>query len=640
MKNKICRVLLSSIILLLTVGVALLLFRFAWPMEDRVYNLSASVAEGQDEAEDKGWEVFTQEGSTKTILTPNGIGGFSGLSYPGQTFYFSRVIDEELESATLRLEMANRTVAVYLDSELLYTDCPEQDGDIGSLTLPMLEYDRTEAVLVTLPTDYTGKILTIAQSTDPGGRELQGAQDTVWPCDITLYCGYAYESGLIAESFRAAIPASLLFAVGCAVLTAFCLLLWRGKMDWSLLCIALTIFLYAVWAVYSTPYAGRYYSVSGIDTASLCQRYALLTLLVFFTLRGRQYRSCLWILTGLQGLWCILATLPAFINVLHTNSFYQNLLSYHSELEGVLGMLAAVVLGMVFWRKESLFYRIFAPLTLAGIVAYLIWVCLSPLAAPAWWKDWIAQLQVAFQMFLFGHFRWLLMNLTVCTAAAGVLAEFLLQEARRRTEARLLSDRIELAQINYENLRTHNEEIMMLRHDMKNHLNTLRGISDPEQAAIYLDELIGQNEKIRPVIQSGNEMLDILLNGKLAPAAASGMKIEIIRMQAPKTLPLSDTEISSLILNILDNSVKAASAVEHPVIWLDLHCKSDFFVFTCENTTIQKQSEEETAPPFGHGLGLKIIRQLIDRYEGLITTEQMADSYKLTIAIPISQDSR
>ena len=97
------------------------------PMEDRVYDLSLTW-EGEALPEDwvydqKGWTVFIQEGETVTELTPDGFGDFFGPVEPGQTFYFSRVMAEELDVPTLRLGRANRTFAVFLDGDLLYTDC-------------------------------------------------------------------------------------------------------------------------------------------------------------------------------------------------------------------------------------------------------------------------------------------------------------------------------------------------------------------------------------------------------------------------------------------------------------------------------------------------------------------------------------
>ena len=223
---------LGAAILTLTLCLmfGVLLLNCMKPMEDRAYDLSLMSWEGEGVPEgwvydQKGWTVFTQEGDAVTELDPDGFGGFDRLGELGQTFYFSRVLSEDADSPTLRLDATISSVAVFLDGALLYTDCPELNNHIGDLRLPMLEWYREEPVLVTLPQNYQGKILTIAQSTDPSGGELAEPSTTVWPCAVTLYCGYAYESALVAESFQTAVPAALAFAAGMLLLALF---LWQA----------------------------------------------------------------------------------------------------------------------------------------------------------------------------------------------------------------------------------------------------------------------------------------------------------------------------------------------------------------------------------------------------------------------------
>ena len=51
---------------------------------------------------------------------------------------------EDLGSPTLRLGSIDLefTFAVFLDDQLIYTDCPELDNRIGYLNLPMREWAR------------------------------------------------------------------------------------------------------------------------------------------------------------------------------------------------------------------------------------------------------------------------------------------------------------------------------------------------------------------------------------------------------------------------------------------------------------------------------------------------------------------
>lgn len=222
-------------------------------------------------------------------------------------------------------------------------------------------------------------------------------------------------------------------------------------------------------------------------------------------------------------------------------------------------------------------------------------------------------------------------------AVATVLAEMVRREIARQTEARLLAQQSKLAQSSYEAMRQQNEQVMMLRHDMMKHFHLLRQTTADEKTAAYLDELIGENEKIHPVVQSGNEMLDIILNGKLGQADAAGIAVEIARMDAPEKLPLSDAELCSLMMNLLDNALEAASAdgVKRRYIKLDMHIRNRYFVFICENGATLDWINKETAP--GRGLGLKAVQRIVERYGNLSDTEYGDDYYKMTVLLALGQ---
>lgn len=608
---------LGMVILALTlcaVSAALLLSRMR-PAEDRVYDLSlgwTTEAMPEDWVYDqKGWTVFIREGDTVTELEPNGFGGFDRLDEPGQTFYFSRVLSEEVDSPTLRLNTANCSVAVFLDGAPLYTDCPEQDNRIGYLRLPMLEWDREEPVVVTLPQNYQGKTLTVAQSSDPSGGELQEPSAAVWPCAVTLYCGNAYDSALAAESFRTAVPATLAFAAGVLLLALFAVQTFRGAPDLGVLCGALTAFFWMAGRL-SPAFLLCLGSVS-ID-AALGRDLSLALLLVFLASRltGRR-RKAVGLLAGAQG-----AAVAAHVAMQITQR-----LTIAAALAlpavGLAGLTAALAGGVLEW-KQNWFYRCFCPLTAAGAIAWAVF---------GRWQFSGNALGIP------GLLLYPLAEIMTAAALVTALAEAVRRETARRTEARLLAQRFELAQNSYEALRRQNEQVMMLRHDMMKHFRVLRQTVTDEKSAAYLDELIGENEKIRPVVQSGNEMLDVILNGKLSAAADAGIAVEIARMNAPDKLPLTDAELCSLVMNLLDNAVEGASApgVERPYIKLDFCVKEHFFAISCKNSTTMEHIQKETAP--GRGLGLKIIKQIVARYDDLLETEYGTDYYCVKMAIPL-----
>lgn len=611
---------LGAAILTLTLCIAFgaLLLACMRPMEDRAYDLSLgwkTEAMPEDWVYDqKGWTVFLQEGEAVTQLVPDGLGGFDHLNEPGQTFYFSRVLSEEVDSPTLRLNTANCSVAVFLDGALLYTDCPEQDNRIGYLRLPMLERDREEPVVVTLPQNYQGKTLTVAQSTDPSGGETQEPSAAVWPCSLTLYCGSAYDSALAAESFRTAVPATLAFAAGVLLLALFAVQTFRGAPDLGVLCGALTAFFWMAGRLSPEFLLHTRLGSVSID-AALGRDLSLGLLLVFLASRlTRWRRRAVGLLAGAQGV-----AVAAHV-VMQATQRLTITAALALPAVGLAGLTAALACGVLEW-KQNWFYRRFCPLTAAGAIAWAVF---------GRWQFSGSALGIP------GLLLYPLAEIMTAAALVTALAEAVRRETARRTEARLLAQRFELAQNSYEALRRQNEQVMMLRHDMMKHFRVLRQTVTDEKSAAYLDELIGENEKIRPVVQSGNEMLDVILNGKLSAAADAGIAVEIARMNAPDKLPLTDAELCSLVMNLLDNAVEGASApgVKRPFIKLDFCVKEHFFAISCKNSTTMEHIQKETAP--GRGLGLKIIKQIVARYDDLLETEYGTDYYCVKMAIPLS----
>ena len=161
---------------------------------------------------------------------------------------------------------------------------------------------------------------------------------------------------------------------------------------------------------------------------------------------------------------------------------------------------------------------------------------------------------------------------TGITAAALVtaVAEVVRMELNRRAEKHLMAQRQEMTLASFENLRRQHEEVMMLRHDMTKHFRTLQSMSSETQIKDYLTELIGQSEEIRTVVRTGNETVDIILNSKISSARGQGITVEIQRVQTPKEIPMTDADLCSMMMNILDNAITAAGKAPEPYLLLDV----------------------------------------------------------------------
>lgn len=629
-------------------GAAALLY-YTRPMEDASYNLSLSIEDGQEWEGEKGWSVYTNENGRITPLRPDGIGGYTGLDTPGQTLYFSRRMDERLDSPTLRIGAANRSVSVFLDGSLLYTDDPEAGSQIGALRLPMLEYDRLDPVVVSLPLDYVGKELTIAQST-PVISEKQGDNETVYPCEVTLYCGYSYESGLIAEAAQALIPAALLFALAVSLLAAFVWRAFYGGIHFAFCALALTALFQMCGVLSQAPFFFQYFGTLPIDPGPSFFLLSVGSLLLFLACSAKRLRLPL---AGVLALH-VLALAVSFLNQAGFLADYGDLyltlssLPRYTALAGLLLALAAAGFeaagGDPFFRRMGL-----AALTL--FLLYLLFLLACIPAAPAYPRSVLDRLVTDFSVepkFSL-HLLWLLC-LPSCVLAFA--AELLEHETQRRTELAVLSEKNRLALESYENLRRQSETLHMLRHDVAKHYSMLAALAaqSPERLSEYLADLGEPLKELAPVVQTQNPVLDILLNGKLNDAAAHGLPVELVRAEAPSSLPLSDSDLCSLVLNILDNAFAAAERSEAPYIRLDLHCKNNYFILVCENSvpaaegasaaeaaeTREQKNGAKKAPAQTHGYGLKIIRHIVKKSGGILSVEPGTNAFRITAALPLS----
>ena len=231
--------------------------------------------------------------------------------------------------------------------------------------------------------------------------------------------------------------------------------------------------------------------------------------------------------------------------------------------------------------------------------------------------------------------------LVLCAVGGGVLAVSIL--SRQKAGGEDLPEQVtSAARAGLDRLREHNEEVRMLRHDMKKHFYALRQLAEGGAPRLvrYLDDLIQADEAIPPVVHSGGALLSAILNGALSRAAAQGTAVKILRDQAPEELPLSDRDLCSLVLNVMENALEATAApgLEEPFLQLDLYTKGEFFFFSCENSRSAGTVPRRTGPEGNRGLGLKIVRRIAEAGGGLVQIDEEPNRYRISIALPIGRE--
>lgn len=97
----------------------------------------------------------------------------------------------------------------------------------------------------------------------------------------------------------------------------------------------------------------------------------------------------------------------------------------------------------------------------------------------------------------------------------------------------------------------------------------------------------------------------------------------IIEGDISENIAMDDKDLISLISNLLDNAINAAKSIPHSVIYFKIRQLKNILQIKVSNDSLNKTTEED----WHHGFGKKIIKDIIDKYNGEIRVEEKHSKY-------------
>lgn len=226
------------------------------------------------------------------------------------------------------------------------------------------------------------------------------------------------------------------------------------------------------------------------------------------------------------------------------------------------------------------------------------------------------------------------------TAAAFFLAE---RAYRFRMEQNYLNMRDEEEKKRISDLETMYQNLREVRHDLRSQIR-------------IAEEMFrtGRTEESVQYIQELQNLIEISYNTGCTPLDSElTMKARSLRdkhigfsteLSFPEKLPLTNIEICSVVSNLLNNAEEELT--EHPVreaeprISLSIKQVEKMLIISCENPT---DSEVTVRPHFwvvstkgeNRGFGLKIIRNIAEKHNGIMTVSADGGVFSVIIGIPM-----
>lgn len=578
------------------------------------------------------WRVYVVEDGEKRPLQDAGNGLYEGLAYEGQVFYLERELDERLSPSVLQIFLGDYHASVFLDDTLFYTNAPGSGDAIGKIDYPDTFFSEFVSTYVTLPAGSAGRTLTIAQ------RNLD--HQLACPFDLTFYTGASLRASHAAPAARSVLPMFLLGLLTLAMLALFLLSLYRGKADAGLL--ALSLFALC-WLLNECACSSLFLDRFGGIHNLLQQAFEYLSdafMLLFLLSRMRRFR-----LVFLPFVLLYLLSIPISLLVqagylIPYGDFYVFIMFLPHTTE-FLAVAAVCALVYPETRAQNGFYRTYGRALLVAVIAYACLFVASWAADVPYFHEIcqklvssVAGLHFIYPLYLFRIF-------SVCACVAITLHQIVTQLVEHEAQARTASLRAQLSQSNLDNLTRSMRQTVALRRKLQHHIASFTSLlaeGDAAQAAAYTRALGDEIDGL-PVYQTGNALVDLVLGDRLGASDASGIRVEVKEASAPQNLPIRDSDLCLILLNLLDNALAALRACEQPerMLVLRLWTQEGSFHFACENSADSPALPNAAARrhPDGRESGLAIVERTILQCGGKLDLKVREASVRAEVILPL-----
>jgi len=201
---------------------------------------------------------------------------------------------------------------------------------------------------------------------------------------------------------------------------------------------------------------------------------------------------------------------------------------------------------------------------------------------------------------------------------------------------------------NYELMLAKEEETREFRHDISNHIMCLKemiasgNLAEANQYADQMQTVISQIQKKN--YSTGNEIMNTIFNHYLQ-LPEEEIEVSVTGL-CNYDLAINNVELCSIISNLLQNTIEALNNQKQGKRYLKIRMNTtqQNFKMEIENSfgsdqiimsgglprTIKKNKEN-------HGIGLKNVKRLVEKNNGLLKVEIGQSEFRVTLILPVTK---
>lgn len=234
---------------------------------------------------------------------------------------------------------------------------------------------------------------------------------------------------------------------------------------------------------------------------------------------------------------------------------------------------------------------------------------------------------------------------SIIIAAVCFYMTILLNKSRRESERLRTIARQEEFRAQYaQNVKKQYEEISQVRHDMKQTNTVVMELLlslKIDEAIEYMRKMTQRVSAFDVVINTGNDYVNAVLNAKLSEAKRNG--ITVLCSADKNAAKIDEVDLCNLLGNLLDNAIEACEKCgdRQRVIEIKLRMHENKYLLEVENTAEEnalesnKQLSTTKADISRHGYGVKSIKSIAEKYNGMVNFSQTGDRFRSTVVLSI-----
>ncbi|CEN21109.1 sensor histidine kinase VirS [[Clostridium] sordellii] len=219
-------------------------------------------------------------------------------------------------------------------------------------------------------------------------------------------------------------------------------------------------------------------------------------------------------------------------------------------------------------------------------------------------------------------------------------------------ENRILKENVLKEQNYYRKINTEKDKVRALYHDMKNHMICIRNLCEEkntDELIKYIDSMeikISNYNKLNQNCNTGNMIVDSILRVKKNICSEKNIDF-FIDVDFSKSDFMDMVDICTIFSNLIDNAIEACDKINDKNVPKKIILKSKYIDGFCiifiENTKINEVKQIKKLfltsknNLYMHGIGLKNVKKVINKYFGEVSFSYSKKIFTVKIMIPIKK---